>query len=264
MYLLEISQAVRLGNCSDELIILSPGILSHSRWLTRTKRVLKLYVSSSAPSLKLKKIAEFVMKIYTPNWFNIKPKHSLKDGDKHVCNTISRSRYLSQDLEDVVDGIICRNSSFAHPENILLCMLKDERPRIRELAARRIIKSRELSSNIKSVRLFLSQKLKFEAADYTEIIHWFSITITSPPILHDISTALFSSIVRDKKNPEWDFVHFPYYTQEVERCVELVIEASAKVYGFQNRDGFIRSTFFSRSIMPEFEHKTEFKPLPAD
>ncbi|GBO27641.1 hypothetical protein AVEN_167744-1 [Araneus ventricosus] len=227
----EISQAVRLGNCSYELSRRSPGTLSHSRWLTTANRVPRLYVSSPAPSLRLKQTGEFVMKVYTPNWFNIKSKHSLKDGDKHVWNTISRSRYLSQDLKDVVDGVICRNSFFAHPDNILLCMLKDERPHIRELAARRIIKSRESSSNVKSVRPFLPPKLNFEAADYTQMIDWSSITITSPPILRDISTDVFSSIVRDKKNPEWGFVHFPCHAQAVERCVKFVTEASAKVYG---------------------------------
>ncbi|GBM56068.1 hypothetical protein AVEN_123210-1 [Araneus ventricosus] len=84
MYLLEISQAVRLGNCSDELARRSPGTLSHSRWLTTANRVPRLYVSSPAPSLKLKQITEFVMEVYTPNWFNIMSKPSLKDGAKHV------------------------------------------------------------------------------------------------------------------------------------------------------------------------------------
>ncbi|GBO19453.1 hypothetical protein AVEN_158007-1 [Araneus ventricosus] len=155
--------------------------------------------------------------------------------------------YLSQDLKDVHDGVICRNSFFAHPENILLCTLKYERD-IRGLAARCIIKSRESSSNVKSVRVFLPPKVNFQAADCTEMIDWSSITITSPPILRNKSTALFRSIVRDKKNPEWDFVHFPYDTQAVERCAKLVTEASIKVYGFQDRDGFIRSTFFSRCL----------------
>ncbi|GBO10812.1 hypothetical protein AVEN_192578-1, partial [Araneus ventricosus] len=76
------------------------------------------------------------------------------------------------------------------------------------------------------------------------MIDWSSITITSPPILRNISTALFRSIARDKKNPEWNFVHFPYDTQAVERCAKFVTKASIKVYGFQDRDGFIRSTFF--------------------
>ncbi|GBN77897.1 hypothetical protein AVEN_200076-1 [Araneus ventricosus] len=78
MHLLEISQALRLGNCSDELARRSTGTLSHSRWLTTTNRVLRLYVSSPDSSLKLKQIAEFFMKVYTPNWFNIKSKYSLK------------------------------------------------------------------------------------------------------------------------------------------------------------------------------------------
>ncbi|GBM35605.1 hypothetical protein AVEN_121049-1 [Araneus ventricosus] len=78
MYLLEISQALRLGNCSDELARRNPGTLSHSRWLTTANGVLRLYLSSPASCLKLKQIAEFVMKVYTLNWFNIKSKHSLK------------------------------------------------------------------------------------------------------------------------------------------------------------------------------------------
>ncbi|GBM98254.1 hypothetical protein AVEN_168781-1 [Araneus ventricosus] len=166
----EISQEVRLGNCSYELARHSPGTLSHSRWLTTANRILRLYDSSLAPSLKLEQIVEFAMKFYIPNWFNIKTKHSLKDGAKHVWNTISRCRYLSQDLKDVVNGVICRNSFFAYPENILLCMLKNERPHIRELAARLIIKSRESSSNVKSVRVFIPPKLNFDADDYTEMI----------------------------------------------------------------------------------------------
>ncbi|GBM34931.1 hypothetical protein AVEN_41473-1 [Araneus ventricosus] len=123
-------------------------------------------------------------------------------------------------------------------------MLKDERLHIRELAARRIRKSRGSSSNVKSVRVFLLPKLNFEAADYTEMIVRSSITISSPSILSDISTAVCSSILRDKENSEWDFFHFPYQIQAVERCVKLMIEASSKVYGFHKGDRFIRSTFF--------------------
>ncbi|GBM44645.1 hypothetical protein AVEN_214179-1 [Araneus ventricosus] len=52
------------------------------------------------------------------------------------------------------------------------------------------------------------------------MIDWSSITITSPPILRNISTALFRSIVRDKKNREWDFIHFPYNTQAVDWCAK--------------------------------------------
>ncbi|GBM36677.1 hypothetical protein AVEN_221947-1 [Araneus ventricosus] len=108
-------------------------------------------------------------------------------------------------------------------------MLNFERVYIRELAARLIIKSRVSSSNVKSEReRTCLSPLNFKAADYTEMIDWSSITITSPLILRNISTALFRSIVRDKKNSEWDFVHFPYDTQAVELCVNLVTETSIK------------------------------------
>ncbi len=43
-------QAVRLGICSDELAIRSPGPLSHSLFLTTANIVLILYVSSPDPS----------------------------------------------------------------------------------------------------------------------------------------------------------------------------------------------------------------------
>ncbi|GBM92345.1 hypothetical protein AVEN_9190-1 [Araneus ventricosus] len=88
---------MRFGTCSDEQARRSPGTLSHSRRRTTANRVLRLYVSSPAPSLKLKQIDEFVMKVYTSYWFYIKSKHSLKDGAKHVRNTIYTSKYLSQE-----------------------------------------------------------------------------------------------------------------------------------------------------------------------
>ena len=67
IYLLKISQAAQLGNCSEELARPSPSRLSHSHWLTTENQVLRLYVSSPAPSLKLKQIAEFIIKVYAPN-----------------------------------------------------------------------------------------------------------------------------------------------------------------------------------------------------
>jgi len=36
-------------------------------------------------------------------------------------------------------------------------------------------------------------------------------------------------------------------------------EASAKICGPENRDGFIRATLHSRSVMPHFDHKSNYK-----
>ncbi|GBN84216.1 hypothetical protein AVEN_155873-1 [Araneus ventricosus] len=52
-----------------------------------------------------------------------------------------------------------------------------------------------------------------------------------------------------------EFIKFPSHTQEVERIVKLVTEASRKRVGPQNRDGFIRATLESREQMSQFESK---------
>ena len=44
---------------------------------------------------------------------------------------IKNSRYQMDELNAMVDPVIQRNSYFAHPENLLLSMMTDDRPDIR-------------------------------------------------------------------------------------------------------------------------------------
>ena len=71
-YLLEMYDAVLRGVLSDDLGKRSPGSLNHARWLTTSKRKLRLYVSINKPSRNLMRLAEFVMMVYIPTWFEIK------------------------------------------------------------------------------------------------------------------------------------------------------------------------------------------------
>ena len=73
-----------------------------------------------------------------PGWFNIKIHPSCKYGARHLFKVIQQSRYLSQELRDKVDPVLQRNAYFAHPENLLLAIISDERQYIRELELRRI------------------------------------------------------------------------------------------------------------------------------
>ncbi|GBM90441.1 hypothetical protein AVEN_124689-1 [Araneus ventricosus] len=57
--LLDISNAITLGNCPEDLANRDPGPLFHSRWLTAANRVLRLYISSSDPSGNLTEIVGF-------------------------------------------------------------------------------------------------------------------------------------------------------------------------------------------------------------
>ncbi|ESO04220.1 hypothetical protein HELRODRAFT_172570 [Helobdella robusta] len=251
-YLYEICQAVLTGSCSPELANRQPGNLSHSRWLTCANRLLRLYVSTPDPSESLQILVEYVVKVYAPIWFSIKQKTSFKDGAKHIFNLILFSRYLPTNLRTIV---IERNAFYAHPENLLVSMLFDDRDYIRELACRRIIKARNTDNGFKQ-KIFKTPKLNFSAKDYTEIISWQECQVTVTPVLRDVTNDELKKMAKDGS---LKIVDFPCHTQSVERCVKLVTEASQSVTNVNSRDGFVRTTLQSRAEFPIFGHKNIFK-----
>ncbi|KAH9628577.1 hypothetical protein HF086_010311 [Spodoptera exigua] len=152
-YLYDITSAVISGKYSPDLSNRSPGKMSHARWLTKANRILRLYVATEIPTNELKQLAVFVVKVYSPIWFEIKLNPTCKDGARHFWKLVYYSRYLPQELQSVVDPVLRRNAFFAHPENLLLSMLSDEQKHVRELAARRILKARK-PSEPRQLRVF--------------------------------------------------------------------------------------------------------------
>lgn len=255
-YLLDMCQAISSGECSLSLAHRQPGKLSHARWLTTANRILRLYVSTEKPSSALGDLVEFVMKVYAPIWFKIKSKPSCKDGARHLWLTIKLSRYLNDDLKAIIDPVIARNAYFAHPENLLLAMLTDDKQHVRELGLRRILKAREVKT--KGIRQFKLPSLNFDAADYINLIDWQNIKVTEPPITSNISTEDLKQFINSSATPIVDFPKFPCHTQAVERCVKLVTEAAKSVIGSVSRDGFIHARIQGRQEMPNFESKQDF------
>lgn len=260
-YLLDISMAIKSGNCKEDLAVRDPGPLSHSRWLTTANRTLRLYLSEESPTPELQEIVVFILKSYMPMWFSIKTSKYFTEGPKLVYQSIQSSRYLPEDLRNIVDPVIERNGFFAHPEHLMLAMTQDNTKHIRDLGLRRILKARQLDQKRTTIRTFMPPKLNFKAQDYSEIINWMDCDLSSPPLLKDISDDEIKSHIQSDSVPNWDitFKTFPVHTQAVERCVKLVTEASGKVCGAESRDGFIRTTLLSRSTMPNFAHKSDFK-----
>ncbi|GBN03917.1 hypothetical protein AVEN_137990-1 [Araneus ventricosus] len=193
-YLLDISNAITLGHCPEDLANRDPGPLFHSRWLTAANRVLRLYTSSSYPSGNLKEIVSFILKPYMPVCFEIEKSKYFTDGPKHVFQAIQTSLYLSDELLQVVDPVMQRNTCFEHPENVLLAMLVDEREHIRELGYRRILKARQIVPK-KTVRNFMPPKINIQASDYIEIINWNSCVVYPPPMLRDLSEDDIKSLI---------------------------------------------------------------------
>lgn len=262
-YLLLISSAIKLGNIPIDLAVREPGPLSHSRWLTTANRILRLYVSVKTPSNELKMLVSFILKSYMPVWFKIKKSKYLTDGPGHIFEVIKSTRFLPEKLLRVIDPVIERNAFFAHPENLLLRMMVDERKHIRELGFRKILKARKLVSKTQSIRSFRPPNINFQATDYIEIINWTNTDLTPPPLLRRVTDdEIWAKITAGETADEWNFGKFPCHTQAVERCVKLVTEASKKVVGAKSRDGFIRSTLASRAAMPKFSSKCSFN-LPT-
>jgi len=112
------------------------------------------------------------------------------------------------------------------------------------------------------VRNFLSPVVNFEASDYTELIDWANCKLSTPPMMENISIESLKELLNTKVITEFEFINFPCHTQSVERIVKLVTESSIKVCGEKNRDGFTRTTLFSRTEMPSFNSKKEFITMP--
>jgi hypothetical protein len=256
-YLWEMCEAISKGECSLDLSKRNPGALNHSRWITTANRVLRLYVASEEPSINLKHLVTYIVKVYGPLWFSIRMHPSCKDGARHLFRTIKLSRYLTKELLDIIDPVLQRNGYFGHPENLLLAMIRDERQHIRELGLRRILKSRlEKSSTLREFRI---PKFNFDASEYFDLIDWQNTVVTEPPLTINVSEATIRLYVATHGDCTVEFDRYPCHTQAVERSVKIVTEASQALCGQQARDGFIRSRLEGRMIMPVFNTKSDYR-----
>ncbi|CAG9834556.1 unnamed protein product [Diabrotica balteata] len=126
-YLYDICKIVTKGESPPGFGDRSPGKLNHARWVTTANRVLRLYIASSSPSDQLKDLAKYVALVYAPSWFTIKCNHKLKDGSSNLWKMLDFSSYMSHEQKKVIHKCIQNNAYFAHPENMLVAMLSDDR-----------------------------------------------------------------------------------------------------------------------------------------
>ncbi|GBO15918.1 hypothetical protein AVEN_18469-1 [Araneus ventricosus] len=130
----------------------------------------------------------------------------------------------------------------------------------RTLAARRIIKSREIGTDGNCVHRFIIPAVNFRAADYVDRIDWQACNVTPPAVRSHISCHVLLKMIQDDVPMDGrDFIKSPSHMQAVERIVKLVTEASRKRVGAQNRDGFIRATLESGKQMSQFESRKDYK-----
>lgn len=132
---------------------------------------------------------------------------------------IEQSRYVEECDGSEIYAAIQRNAYFAHPENLLLCMVVDSRRHIRELAIRRILKARN-SKKHNHVRIFKIPEINFDCSDYSEMIDWQNVEVTEPPALSKYTDETLKEFIESGETP--DIPQFPCHTQAVERHIKLV------------------------------------------
>ena len=255
-YLYDICMAVNNGAVPSTLASKEPGAMVHSRWLRMANRLLRLYVSTLNPPENLQIIAEYIMKVYAPTWFNIKLRPQCFYGAQHLWNVMRLSRYLPDNVRKVVDKCLQHNGYFGHPENILLAMIKDEREEIRELALRRIARAREVKT--KGVRKFKIPTLNFNAKDYYEMVDWNNTQRCEPPLTRIFTDNEIEEGIRSRAESVFELDKFPCHTQAVERHIKIVTEASAAVCGELRQDGYIRAKLESQKQMAKYSTKKDW------
>ena len=260
-YLYEMCLAVKCGSISESLSSREPGKMVHSRWLTTANRLLHLYVSTSQPSQSLVTLAEYIIKVYAPLWFEIKLKPQCYYGATHLWKAIHLSRFLPSIERDVVDKCIQQNGYYGHPENVLLNMMIDERKYIRELAARKLKAARETdgchSSSSGDIRKFTIPKLNFEASDYYELVNWIDFPRLEPPLTCKLMENDLEKAIKTGSMP--DLEKYPCHTQAVERHVKVVTDAARSVCGKERREGYIQAKLESSKKMSKYTTKSEWK-----
>ena len=96
------------------------------------------------------------MKVYAPAWFLVKFQSASECGTINLFRTIEMMRSLAPDIQGIVKPTIHRNAFYAHPENMLLLMVCDEREQEKG----------------NTVRKFTIPQLNFDAPCYSQLISW--------------------------------------------------------------------------------------------
>lgn len=257
-YLYRMANAISEGSCSADLANSKPGPIAHSRWLTKASRILRLYVTTRNPSNNLKILAEYVVKVYVPMYFNIKYFSSVIYGSPLLSKFIHFTKYLPSYLREIIYPVIQHNSYFAHPENVLLAMLFDDRESIRHLAIKKIMHYRDQLHDPTKLREYKKFKINFDCLDYVDMIDLHDDNILSePPFTKNIPYDYLKEYLELDTLPISD-PKIPCHIQGTERCIQLLTTVSRRVTA-KNREAVMGVTIESRKKIPRLESKQDLK-----
>lgn len=263
LYLYRIANAVSNGFCPTNLANMKPGQIVHSRWLTKASRILRLYVGTSLPSTNLKILATYIVQVYVPMYFNVKYYNSVIYGSSILHKFIRSTKFLPQNLQEIVNNAVQNNPYFAHPENILLTMLFDDRKAVRERALKKIMYYRQQLYDPTKLRAYKKHSINFDSTDYVDLVDLDDDNILSePPFTSSIPYEHLLEYIAFDEPPLPD-PQIPLHIQGTERCVQLLTNVSRRVTE-KNRNDVLAVTIESRAKVPKMESKKDLKKLTCN
>ena len=138
-----LGHALQSGNVPDEVASATIGPCCHARWLTTGVRCVRLAMSVKKRSKGFERILHFLLNVYFPSWFLIKNHPHCQSGAKHLFTMLELSRDLCKSSQGIFQKVLQDNAYFAHPENVIIACLADQREVIRRKAVLYILAARE-------------------------------------------------------------------------------------------------------------------------
>lgn len=255
--LMQLGKAVNSGRCDEKLSIACIGKVHKARWITTSSRILRLYMSKNRPSLKLRKMVTFIMKVYIPIWLQIKYQPFSTSGSIHFYRIVENCR--GPDVAGDVFGVVCEtlknNPFFAHSENVLLAMLVDEDKSKRNRAIETILLCREKVSS--AVRKFNVPHINFDCTSYTELVDWTNLdAVWEPPFTQNLSSDQLNAY--ENSDDIITVPEFPCHSQRTEHCVQAMSNAVKKVAGNKEQINFIKTKMAARQKYSKFNTKKDW------
>ena len=153
----------------------------------------------------------------------------------------------------IAQRVLSYNSSWAHCENVIIAMMKDEEKEVRPKAVHWILRARREFEEEEHPRQFIPPKINLQPASYTEMVDWSSQPCTELPLTLDLTKATLLAVIEEP----YLLPNYPSHTQAVERKVRVVTEAATKRVTQSSRHQLILQLEKSRKLVPKFNTKKD-------
>lgn len=254
--LLDLGKAIAAGNCPQEIAHRKPPPLSFCRWNSAAIRLQLYYISQDKPSHDLVTLVTFVQQVYIPMWVRIRTQSSWENGSRHLFSFLTMARKAANMCKDsrlvhVTEEVIVNNGFYAHSENLLMAMLTDDSPEIRERAYTRILQIRQKRHSEGIAHDARREYAKPEPLHYNFRAECYTNMLKLEHLIHEPP---FSQLLDQKAiealaqaNQQLSVPPIKLHSQDTERLVSVMNSCVGRVCGVENQNAIMKHKLKSRS-----------------